>query len=345
MGFTTDDGTQPLKEDMGGVMDTIMERRIETPLEKQLHGRAEGGAVALRGCTDELWAAVRLRFGEGVERVRFFEPCRVEHPHSAFLRKNISRGGAVVVQETLYAPEGKLTDERTPEGTALEYFVKKEKDFELLRGHLRDVELVTNKPPQNDAAALANIGLTPLRELETRWAGPGLAQWALTGQNESAASCLRKLERQFHRRCEEAERLGCHAGVLRDMAAEPLPETYMLHAGRHVEWMRHAGLFPWVEATQPDQPLLAALHAAHAGARISLSSPALFEEGFALPEGMRLLLDSEAHIDASPVEPVHIRELLDKCAASVVLLDCFQATQEDVFRLVDFFIQICGLNK
>lgn len=335
----TDDEAKLPPEVRRGMMaeEMAMERRNETTLEKLLHGRAEGGAVALRGCEEELFAAVRLRFGGDVSRVRFVEPCRVEHPHSAFLRKSVTRAGVTAVQTTLYAPDGRLTEERPQDGPAIEYFVKKEKDFEILRGHLRDVELHAAKPPQGEDALLANAGLTPLRELETRWAGPGMAQWALLSQDESAASCLRKLERQFHRRCEEAEKMGCRAGVLRDMSAEPLPETYMLHAGRHIEWMRHAGLFPWVEARQPEPNLLAALNAAHAGARFALGNTVLPWEGFTLPEGMRLILDASAGDDS---DAGLAGELVKKCEATVVLLDCFGARQENVFRQLENFIRV-----
>jgi hypothetical protein len=317
-----------------------MEHKAESILDKLLYGHAEGFAVALRGCPEAAAAAMTARFGESTPgRVRLFEPCRVEHPHSAFLRKSIESHGKPAVQTTLYAPDGRLTEERSAEGEALERFVKKPADFETLRGHLKDVELhpVKMSAAAEDCTALAHVGLTPVRDMETRWAGPELTAWALMTQDEAAASCLRKLERQLHRRCEEACRAGCHAGILHDLAVEPLPETYMLHAGRHIEWMRHAGLTPWVEVLAPEPMLLAALAAAHAGVRISLDNPALHDEAFAPPEGMKFIFDVAAGDDLVR-EPV--AELLKKCACAVLLVDCHEATEAQMAKSLEILLTV-----
>lgn len=302
-----------------------MDHKPETKLQKLLYGRAEGAAVALRGCAPELAATIQAHFGADAPLpLRIFEPCRVEHPHSAFLRKPVEHNGEKAVQTTLYAPGGKLHEERAIDGAALEFYVKKPQDFEVLRGFLKDIELHPGKssPAAESTASLACLGLTPLRELETRWAGPDMARWAMANADESAASCIRKLERQLHRRAEEACRTGSRACVLRDMAAEPLPETYMLHAGRHIEWLKHAGLMPYVEVAAPTGPLLAALAAACAGVRMPLGLA--LANGFPeLPEDMRLVLDLDA-AECIP-EPELLKRLLGQCAAVVIVMDCGDA--------------------
>jgi hypothetical protein len=266
----------------------------------------------------------------------------MEHPHSAFLRKSVVSHGRQAVQTTLFAPSGRLVEERTLRGDAFERFVRRPEDFEVLRGFLRDVELYPAKPvpAPEGCASLAVLGLTPVRDMETRWAGPEMTARALADQDESAASCLRKLERQFHRRCEEAHRAGCRVGLLRDMAAEPLPETYMLHAGRHIEWIRHAGLAPFVEISLPEPPLLAALAAASAGARISLSSPALHEPSFSPPEGMRFIFDTDAGEGLGSLQPERIAGILGACGGAVVMIYCGQSDEEKIFRTVEALAKI-----
>lgn len=310
------------------------------PLEKLLSGHAQGIGVALRGCPEEVADEVMERFaGAPVGRIRLMEPCRVEHPHSAFLRKNLVSHGRQAVQTTLFAPGGKLTSEQSPDGEVFERFVKRPQDFEVLRSYLRDVELHPAKAqPGADAVTAACLGLTPLREMETRWAGPELTQWALMTQDESAASCLRKLERQLHRRAEEAVHMLCSVALLADMAAEPLPETYMLHAGRHIEWIRHAGLFPVVEVARPTEPLLAALAAASAGARMALSNPVLHEEGFAPPEGMRFIFDMEAKAGLGGLQLEQVKCLLGKCCSAVVFLDCYQASLDEITASIEVLL-------
>lgn len=313
----------------------LMEHRTDGILDKLLHGHSDGCAVALRGCPEAVATALAERFsGNSPGRARFFEPCRIEHPHSAYLRKSVDSHGKPAVQTTLYAPDGRLTEERSAEGEAFERFIKKPADFEVLRGHLKDIELHPAKAlaATEGITALAQMGLTPVRDMETRWAGPELTAWALMTQDESAASCMRKLERQFHRRCEEACRAGCRAGILRDMALEPLPDTYMLHAGRHIEWMRHAGLMPWVEMLSPEPSLLAALDAARAGARIALDNPALYGDAFAPPESLRFIFDVAADGDLMREQ---ITELLKKCACAVLLVDCHQVPEEQISKTLD----------
>jgi hypothetical protein len=245
--------------------------------------------------------------------------------------------GTQSIQTTLFAPGGKLAEARTQHGDAVERFVKKPGDFEVLRGFLRDVEFFPAKTPPapEGCITLAHLGLTPVREMESRWAGlEGTAQ-ALAGQDESAASCLRKLERQLHRRCETAHALGCRVGLLRDLAAEPLPQTYMLHAGRHIDWMRHAGIAPYVEAANPEPMLLAALFAGGAGVRIALSCKTLYEPDFSPPEGMRFLLDIDASEGLGDRQPEQIRELISKCGSAVLMLDCGQSGEEEIFSTVE----------
>ncbi len=323
-----------------------MEHRAESMLDKLLCGRADGAAVALRACPDEVYETVRERFGPAAPaRLALCEPCRVEHPHSAYLRKTAVVQGNPAVHTTLYAPDGRLTEERAEDGTVFERYVKKPADFETLRGHLRDIELHPGKalPIPENTSYLARLGLTPVRDMETRWAGPEMTSWALTTQDESAASCLRKLERQFHRRCEEAFRLGCRAGLLADMSAEPLPETYMLHAGRHIEWMRHTGLAPWVEVSRPEAMLLAALDAAHAGARVALDNPALYEDGFAPPETMRWMFDLTACIIMESMNLEAVNTMIAKYACSIFLIDCTNSTAQDVINAVEYFSNIAGI--
>jgi hypothetical protein len=326
-------------------MAELMEHRLENPIEKLLRGSSAGFAIALRGCTEEHAEQVSERFGEAAAgRVRLLEPCRIEHPHSAFLRKPVEANGQQAVQTALFAPVGKLTEVRLDGGDAVEYYVKKPEDFEVLRGFLRDVELVAAKAQAEPKGIvpLASLGLTPVREMESRWAGVELTAWALMAQDESAASCLRKLERQMHRRCEEAHRLGCRVGVLRDMAAEPLPETYMLHAGRHIEWMRHAGLSPFVEVSQPGQPLLAALAAADAGARIALTNPALYGADFVPPEGMRFIFDIDAREGLGDIQGEQVSAMLGACASAVLLADCFQSDEEKIFGYIEMLLGCMG---
>lgn len=320
-----------------------MEHKAENMLDKLLCGRADGAAVALRACPDEHYDKVLERFGpDAPARLAFCEPCRVEHPHSAYLRKPAVVQGQPTVQTTLYAPDGRLTEERAEDGSVYERFVKKPADFETLRGHLRDVELHPGKALHSldNVSYMARLGLTPVRDMETRWAGPEMTSWALMTQDESAASCLRKLERQFHRRCEEAVRLGCRAGLLTDMSAEPLPQTYMLHAGRHIEWMRHTGLAPWVDVSRPEAMLLAALDAAHAGARVALDNPALYEDGFAPPETMRWMFDIPTAallkngLEQSSCSPIA------RCACSILLLDCQDAKNDDIIDAVSIAQQM-----
>jgi hypothetical protein len=320
----------------------IMEHRGGNRIEKLLRGTALGAALALRACPDGMAKGVAARFGEEAAGiVRIIEPCRVEHPHSAFLRKPVEMDGARGMQTTLYAPGGKLTETRREDGSAAEWFVRKPEDFETLRGFLRDVVLYPARvaPAPEGCAQLASMGLTPVRELEVRWAGMEMTARALVEQNESAASCLRKLERHLHRRAEEAYRAGCRVALLKDMAAEPLPETYMLYAGRHVEWIRHAGLSPFVEVSQPEPMLLAALFAAGAGARLALGTPALYEPTFAPPEGMRFLFDADA-ADFTGFEPGRAAEMLSKCGGAVVMLDCGSAGEDEVYRAVEALMGI-----
>lgn len=249
------------------------------------------------------------------------------------------------MQTTLYAPDGRLSEERAEDGCVLERFVKKPADFETLRSHLRDVELHPGKALHmlGNVSYMARLGLTPVRDMETRWAGPEMTSWALMTQDESAASCLRKLERQFHRRCEEALRLGCRPGLLTDMSAEPLPQTYMLHAGRHIEWMRHAGLTPWVEVCRPETMLLAALDAARAGARVALDNPALYEDGFAPPETMRWMFDLTACNVVESMNIEAISTIIKRYACSLFLMDCAGANAQDVIVALEHFCDIAEL--
>lgn len=316
----------------------IMEHRVENLIDKLLRGTASGSAVALRACPEDIAEKAKERFGAAVAgRVRFVEPCRMEHPHSAFLRKNVSIEGTQGVQTTLFAPGGKLVEERVQGGDAVERFIRKPDEFEVLRGFLRDVDLYPAKasPAPEGCTSLANLGLTPVRELESRWAGLEMTAQALIDQNESAASCLRKLERQLHRRCEAAHDLGCRVGILRDMAAEPLPETYMLYAGRHIEWMRHAGISPFVEVSAPEPMLLAALFAAGAGARVALTNPAPYEPSFSPPEGMRFLFDVDAQEGLGELQPEHVGALFAKCGSAVAMLDCGQAEEKQIFEIME----------
>jgi hypothetical protein len=324
--------------------ENLMEHRVDNRIDKLLQGTARGSAVALRGCPQDTAAVLLARFSGSVNQVRLFEPCRAEHPHSAFLRKPVVNHGRPAVQTTLFAPGGKLNEERSPDGEAYEHFIKKVSDFDVLCGHLRDVELYPAKavPMPVNYTTIACLGLTPLREMETHWAGAELIAPALMAEDGPAASCMRKLERQLHRRCEEACRTGSRVAVLRDMAAEPLPDTYMLQAGRHIEWLRHNGLAPYVEVSQPNEPLLAALAAARAGARIALGNPALHGDAFALPEDMRLILDLDASVGLGDLPMEQVKVLLGKCCSAVILLDCFQAEVEDLAKLIEGLLNIAG---
>ncbi len=319
-----------------------MEHKPETKLEKLLRGRAEGTAIALRGCEPALLEALRARFGGDCPLpLRLFEPCRVEHPHSAFLRKATEQGGTQALQTTLFAPGGKLHELRAEEWQPKEYFIKKPQDFDVLRGFLRDVELHPCKaqPHQEGAASLALLGLTPTRELETRWAGPDLARRALESADEAAASCLRKLERQLHRRAEEACRAGARACVLRDGAALPLPEDWLGEAARHTEWLHKAGLYPWFEIAAPTAALFAELAQTQAGAMLPLADA--LAEGFpALPAGVRLLLEMD--LTAGLPESDGLKRLLYECRCAVLLLDCREADGEQLVAVVEGLLPLAG---
>lgn len=317
-----------------------MEHKPETKLEKLLRGRAEGAAIALRGCEPGLLEALRARFGEDCPLpLRLFEPCRVEHPHSAFLRKAAEHCGVPAVQTTLFAPGGKLHELRPEAGAAMEHYVKKPQDFEVLRGFLRDVELHPCKaqPLQEGVASLALLGLTPARELETRWAGPELARRALSTADEAAASCLRKLERQLHRRAEEACRAGARACVLRDGAALPLPEDWLGQAERHTEWLHKAGLFPWFEIAAPTAAVFAELTQTQAGAMLPMADA--LAEGFpALPAGARLLLEMDTA--AGLPDPEGLKRLLYECHGAVLLLDCRDGDQQQLSTTIERLLKL-----
>ena len=89
-------------------------------IKQMLLGHARGCALGLLGCEAEPSAL----FPEGeppvpVGRVQLLEPCRMEHPHSAFVRKAFEHEGKPALRTTLYAPDGRLTEERLKDGAVL----------------------------------------------------------------------------------------------------------------------------------------------------------------------------------------------------------------------------------
>ena len=281
-----------------------------------LAGHGQGRAVALINCTVELAQAVAGRWPEGiVTPVSCTDHiARLEHPHSAFVRKPIDCDGHPALRTTLHAPDGRLTEERLLDGTAVTPFVKKPKDMEILRGHLRDVELLPG--PQAEGCAIAQLGRTARAELRERWLGNTEASW--TADDEATASCLRKLDRQLRRRGELAVSAGYACGLLADRP-EGTPENWVEYNHVTLEHLRQAGLPPFVEPAEPTGAWAEALRGCHAG----LAAP-LFGEtlaGGALPRRLRLLLRTNLAELADGL-PEGAARLLTGCDRIVVLVDC-----------------------
>ena len=268
--------------------------RQDSSIELLLRGQAEGRALVL--CCDKKGAAEQLASecqSDKVGAIRFLEPCRVEHPHSAFLRKPAEHMGRPAVHSTLYAPDGKLTELRFAgqDGAAIEHFIKKPGDFQTLRSYFKDIE---QYPPANIQPGLwvAQIGMTPNWELESRWAGAVQMEAAKNSQDESAASCLRKLDRLFRHRCEEAARQGGSCLQFKDLAACPpiSHEAYMKAAASNLDWVtRHAGLPVSMELPSPEEAYATALCSHNIGIHTDMAG--FLNEAERLPQIARYMID------------------------------------------------------
>jgi hypothetical protein len=246
----------------------------------------------------------------------------VEHPHSAFLRKPIDHDGKPGIRTTLFAPDGKLHEERLVDGTVLEYFVKKPNDFKTLRGFLRDMDLLATTKPQNVDLLIGTLGKPATDELGTRWADQAAIEKAKAEENEALASCLRKLERQMKHRAEQAVELGYSAVLTAALDIEP--DGSAIHL---LEWLKH--ISPVYIELEPTQSQLETVAHHHAGVRCRLNDLLSAADGLEPPQGSHILLDAS------------VQELADadvwlKAASSqmsiLILLDC---TGIDLHTIVD----------
>ena len=280
-----------------------------------LGGRGQGVALALAHAGEDGVAAVAARWPDvAVAALTLAAPAHAEHPHSAFVRKPMVFDGKPGLRTTLFAPDGKLVEERLDDGTVLQPFVRRAKDMAVLRGHLRDVEWLPGAAMEG--AALALLGRTAGQELAQRWLGGQDAPW--TAEEEATASCLRKLERHLRRRGEHAVALGCAAGLLEDCPEGPAA-PWLEHRHTTLEALRQAGLPCYVAPAAPAQGWGEGLRACHAGLCAALVCEELW--GAALPRRLRLLLR------AAPAEVADglaegARALLTACDRVTVLVDC-----------------------
>ncbi len=280
-----------------------------------LGGRGQGVALALAHAGEDGVAAVAARWPvAAVAALALAAPAHAEHPHSAFVRKPMAFDGKPGLRTTLFAPDGKLVEERLEDGGVLQPFVRRPKDMAVLRGHLRDVEWLPGAA--EGGAALALLGRTAGLELSDRWLGGQDTPW--TAEDESTASCLRKLERHLRRRGEQAAALGCAAGLLDDCPEGPAG-PWLEHHHATLEALRQAGLPCYVAPANPAKGWGEGLRACHAGLCAALMDEELWAAP--LPRRLRLLLR------ATPAEVADgltdgARALLTACDRVTVLVDC-----------------------
>lgn len=232
-----------------------------------LRGEAPGPAVAWR-CAQAPSQELAGQLGEaGIHWLTTGETGRTEHPHSAFVRKPETVDGRPALRTTLYAPEGKLTELRFSEtGEASERFVRRVADFKALRSYLKDI---CQLPPAH-MPSLCAVGSPPLRELQARWAAPDIIRAAVEAGDEHQASCLRKLERLFRHRCEEAARAGAAALVLGDSLPVGDAGAWLAALDAQLDWLnRHVGLPLYVAAQGWDDALAQGLLSRGVGLYVS----------------------------------------------------------------------------
>lgn len=250
----------------------------------------------------------------GVAWLTAGESGRVEHPHSAFVRKAESCDGRRALRTTLHAPEGKLHELRDAEtGEALEHFVRRVNDFKALRSYLKDICQL----PAAHVPLLCAVGAPPLREMRARWAAPAALKAAQESGDENQASCLRKLERLFHHRCEEA----AHAGAVALLLGDNLPQgdagDWLAALDAQLDWLnRHVGLPLYVSMKQWDDGLALGLAQRNVGLHLGASAlTALSDMG-----GWEGRLILELPFDGMG-DPEALAQLLRHCPRALLLLE------------------------
>ncbi len=292
--------------------DAQLSTRLNQRLAALLRGEAPGRAVAWRCSRAPSAEAASTMGAAGVAWLTVGETCRVEHPHSAFVRKAEQADGRPAVRTTLHAPEGKLYELWLATGELLEPCVKRVQDFKALRSYLKDVcQLTAAHMP-----ALGLVGGAPLREMQARWASADILRAASDDGDETLASCQRKLERLFRRRCEEAARAGCCALELNDNL--PLGDTavYLAALEPQREWLaRHAGVPLWAALDAWDDALAQALYARDIGLHVNAAALTPLKDmgGW---EG-RLILELTLEELGEPEEPV---ALARRCPSLILLV-------------------------
>ncbi len=249
--------------------DAQLSTRLNQGLAALLRGEAPGRAVAWRCSRTPSAEAAAAMDAVGVAWLTVGETCRVEHPHSAFVRKAEQADGRPAVRTALHAPEGKLSELRLATGEPLEPYVKRTNDFKALRSYLKDI----CQMKLAHAPALGLVGGAPLREMQSRWASADILRAAGDAGDENLASCLRKLERLFHRRCEEAARAGCCALEVCDGLPLGDAGAYLAALEPQLEWLaRHTGVPLWAAMDAWDDALAQALHARDIGLHVNAAA-------------------------------------------------------------------------
>lgn len=290
------------------------ELRSDARMLALLRGEAHCAAVAWRFAQMPDQQTAAGLGAAGVAWLTAGESGRVEHPHSAFVRKSETADGRRALRTTLHAPEGKLHELRDAEtGEALEHFVRKVNDFKALRSYLKDICQL----PAAHIPCLCAVGTPPLREMQARWAAPAALKAARESGDENQASCLRKLERLFHHRCEEAARAGAAALLLGDSLPQGAAEDWLEALDAQLDWLaRHIGLPLYVSMKQWDDALALGLAQRNVGLHLSASAlTALMDMGGW--EG-RLILELSAD---GLGDTEALAKLLRHCPRALLLLD------------------------
>jgi hypothetical protein len=284
-----------------------------------LRGEENGIAFALREPKNGIPEALAAVLPADIGLLRVAEPCRAEHPHSAFLRKPVHHEGRAAIHTTLYAPDGKLQELRLTESSQIvEPFVKRSPDFKVLRSYLKDIDPIPLVYPRT-APYAALAGMSPQLELRARWSSADVAGSAAAAEDESFASCQRKLERLFRRRCEEAARQGCCCLELSDLRdAQVSVQTALQLSGSDREWLqRHVGVPLFYSLPVWEDSTAEALRSINIGLHIEERSLQALA-GMGGYEG-RLLIDL-------PLFNLRINEVvfdaICRCSQAVVLFDC-----------------------
>lgn len=235
-----------------------------------LRGEGAGPAVAVRFAQCPNPEVADRLAASGAGWLTAGEWGRVEHPHSGFVRKTETCDGRRALRTTLYAPEGKLHELRDAEsGEVLESFVRRVNDFKALRSHLKDLcQLPAARMPN-----LCAVGAPPLREMQARWAAPAILKTSQEAGDENWASCLRKLERLFRHRCEQAARAGATALLLGDGLPQGAAEDWLAALDTQLDWLnRHVGMPLYVAMKQWDDGLALGLAQRNVGVHLSATA-------------------------------------------------------------------------